>query len=112
MDLYRLSEGSVEQLAPLNLDYVLNNCISLIEWPSRLGSISPDSHLEIVFRIIDEERPEDKEKVGDGDDDEVARVITLIPHGGKWLETLRNIEDGGYLDDMIIEYYDDKDAKE
>jgi len=120
MDLYRLSEGNVQQLGPLNLEFVLNNCISLIEWPSRLGSISPDCYLEIVFKIVDDKVDEEEvvvvdkvvEELGENDDEEVVRVITLIPHGKKWVDKLRNIEEVGYLYDMIIEYYDESVEEE
>lgn len=92
----------------------------MIEWPSRLGSISPDCYLEIVFKIVDDKVDEEEvvvvdkvvEELGENDDEEVVRVITLIPHGKKWVDKLRNIEEGGYLDDMIIEYYDENFEEE
>jgi len=105
MDLYRLSGRSKEELAPLNLDNVLKNCISLIEWPSRLASY-PDSRLEILFKI--EEMEEEEVQT---DDEFATRVLILKGFGERWSTKLNKIENGGYLDDMIIEY-DNGDEEE
>ena len=102
MDLYRLSEGKEDDLSPLNLDFVMKECISLIEWPSRLGTMEPSERLEITIKI-------DKASIGALDDDieESPRVLNLTPHGSRWEERLRQIQDDGYLDDLIIEYESD-----
>ena len=118
MDLYRLS-GNSNDLAPLNLEYVLKECkcwhhtitiflfeekliclskgISLIEWPSRLGSLLPNERLDITFRITDtnEER--------DGDEYDNARYLLLEAHGENWTKRLKSVDNEGYLDDMIVE---------
>lgn len=99
MDLYRLSEG--EDLSPLNLDHVIEECISLIEWPSRLGINTPNERLDVTITI-------DKENQisGDGDDEkeESARILLLKAYGDRWEERLQEIKDNGYLDDLIVEY--------
>ena len=47
MDLYRL--GEPEELMELGLDTVLDTAISLIEWPERLGSLTPARHIHITL---------------------------------------------------------------
>lgn len=105
MDLYRLSEGKEEDLSPLNLDYVMKECISLIEWPSRLGTLEPEERLEITIKI-------DNDSAGTLEDDteEIPRILYMKPHGVKWEERLKQIQDDGYLDDLIIEYDSDNDS--
>ncbi len=106
MDLYRLSEGKEDDLSPLNLDFVMKECISLIEWPSRLGTLEPGEKLEITIKI-------DKDGIGASDDDseESPRILYLTPHGLKWEERLKQIQNDGYLDDLIIEYEPDYDEE-
>lgn len=94
MDLYRLSEGKPEDLEPLNLDFVFKECISLVEWPSRLGELMPDERLEITFKI-------DPSTI---EHEENTRYLTLTPHGDMWSERLARIENEGYLDDLIVEF--------
>eukprot|EP00979_Chaetoceros_neogracilis_P004817 scaffold838_cov218-Chaetoceros_neogracile.AAC.17 len=100
MDLYRLAEGSPKDLEPLNLDFVLNNCISLIEWSSRLGEMMPPERLEINFKI-DPDTMEEEEN---------TRYLQLIPHGEKWIKCIETIKEEGYLDDLIVEYEDVEDT--
>lgn len=100
MDLYRLSGDNPEEMDPLNFDFVLNKCISLIEWPSRLGELVPPQRLEITFRI-DPETMDDSE--------ENTRYLILSPYGSKWEKRLEELKDSGYLDDMIVEYEDEDD---
>jgi tRNA A37 threonylcarbamoyladenosine biosynthesis protein TsaE len=123
MDLYRLT-GKEEELVPLNIEYVLENCkcsttvvyvksrgptsrvetilnvcntgICLVEWPSRLGSFKPAKRLDLTIRIDETARDIDEE-------DSIARILTLQPHGERWEERLRLIQDEGYLDDLILE---------
>ena len=47
-----------------------------------------------------------KEDNNNNDDDlEVqTRYETLIPHGTKWLQQIRMLDEEGYLDDFIIEW--------
>lgn len=97
MDLYRLSEG--EDLSPLNLDHIMMECISLIEWPSRLGPKTPSDRLEITIKI-----DKDFHLVGDnGEREESTRNVFLKAFGGRWEDRLKQIQDDGYLDDLIIE---------
>lgn len=96
MDLYRLSDGKEKDLEPLNLDYVFQNCISLIEWPSRLGRLVPSECLEITFKIIGDAE--------NNDSDENTRILTLTPHGQRWEQQIKKMEEDGYLDDLMVEY--------
>ena len=100
MDLYRLSGEDQGDFGPLNLDYVFKNCISLIEWPSRLGKLIPSQRLHINFRI---------DPKSDDNNDENTIFLTLTPYGEKWEKHLEKIQDDGYLDDLIIEYEDDEE---
>jgi len=103
MDLYRLSEGKEENLSPLNLDYVMKECISLIEWPSRLGSMIPNERLEITISI-------DRDAVNSSDEqEENTRILLLKPYGERWVQRLQRVQDDGYLDDLIVEYEEDGD---
>lgn len=54
MDLYRL--GEPEELMELGLDTVLDDAIALIEWPERLGSLTPARHLHITISQLGEGR--------------------------------------------------------
>mmetsp|Transcript_8305 Transcript_8305/g.9558 ORF Transcript_8305/g.9558 Transcript_8305/m.9558 type:complete len:273 (-) Transcript_8305:366-1184(-) len=105
MDLYRLSEGKEEDLEPLNLDHVLLQCISLIEWPSRLGEKIPSERLDVTFRIdIDSSDSDDAHD----DLEEVTRSLILKAHGEKWVKRIQQIISDGYLDDLIVEYEDER----
>ena len=104
MDLYRLSEG--EDLSPLNLDYVLDECISLIEWPSRLGANTPDERLEVTISIDKDDLVQDSLMGGE----ETARILELKPFGKRWEQRILEIQEKGYLDDLIIEYEDDSNC--
>lgn len=90
MDLYRLDP---KRLQSLNLEHVFKECISLIEWPSRLGQMMPNERLEINFRI-DPTCFEDEEN---------TRYLTLKPHGEKWTKRIEELVEDGCLDDLIIE---------
>lgn len=66
-DLYRL--GDVEELAELGLDAAMDDAITLIEWPERLGPARPDRALEIRLSH------------GDAPD---ARQVSLLRYGPGW----------------------------
>ncbi|MCU9837189.1 tRNA (adenosine(37)-N6)-threonylcarbamoyltransferase complex ATPase subunit type 1 TsaE [Ruegeria sp. WL0004] len=48
-DLYRLS--SLEEIEELGLSEAFNNAITLVEWPDRLGPLTPPHALMITFEI-------------------------------------------------------------
>ena len=93
MDLYRLR--GEEDLGPLNMDHVLKNCISLIEWPSRLGNRVPETRLDVTFSIR-----EDSNNENDGD--HKTRIIKLQAHGVQWERRLNYLVQEGYIDDLLI----------
>lgn len=114
MDLYRLSGRPEQQqdLLPLNLDYVFENCISLIEWPSRLGDRIPADRLDVRIGIVSEAESEQEQQqqqpFNDADDNTDAaedrpRRMILEAHGTDWKERLRALRDEGYLDDLLID---------
>ena len=73
--------------------------ICLIEWPIRLGhELTPKDRLDIHFQIKQKENDDDEEDL------EVrTRYVTLTPHGKKWSQQIRKLDEEGYLDDLIIE---------
>jgi len=79
MDLYRLS-GNPSDLDPLNLPHVFQECISLIEWPSRLGDLIPNDRLELTFRI---------------DESTDIRIVTITPYGKDWTSRFEQYTDAG-----------------
>ena len=47
MDLYRL--GEADELVELGLDEMLDDAICLIEWPEKLGALTPGRHLALTL---------------------------------------------------------------
>jgi len=94
MDLYRLS-GEGEDLAPLNLEHVFTDGISLIEWPSRLSE-KPETRLDITLTI-------DSTIQSDDGDDSKERRMKLEPYGERWVERLKFLESEGYFEDLILD---------
>ena len=98
MDLYRLS-GDPKDLAPLNLPRVFQDCVSLSEWPERLGSTRiPEDRLTVNIRI--QSTASDNNDSNEGEDDAV-RIMAIQAHGSVWQDRLQKILDEGYLDDLI-----------
>lgn len=95
MDLYRLTgEGD---LGPLNMGHVLEQCISLIEWPSRLGKMVPETRLDLTFSIREDVAGEEE------GDDSKTRILRVQPHGVQWEERLDYLVKEGYIDDLLLE---------
>ena len=99
MDLWRLPEGKIEQL--VDLPKVFGECVSLIEWPERLGdALMPAEYLELRLEILGEEggsseaapsedvKAEEEEEV---EEDEQPRIATLIARGDEWERRLEQI---------------------
>ncbi|KAL7435816.1 hypothetical protein ACHAXH_004354 [Discostella pseudostelligera] len=97
MDLYRLS-GSEDDLAPLNLEHVFANGISLIEWPSRLRQ-KPSTRLEITLTISNSTN----QQAGIAGDDTKERCMKLVPYGDRWVERLKFLNSEGYFEDLIVD---------
>ena len=74
MDLYRLSDEDDVEAAGL-LEYFEQQGVCVVEWPDRLGSLTPDSRLDI--RI--EHGPFE------------ARQFTLFPYGDAWQQRMARI---------------------
>lgn len=94
MDLYRLSGKSPRDFDPLKLSYVFSNCISLIEWPSRLQAFPEllppeETMLKIDLRISDPTSDE--------------RVMSLISSSeSSWTTRLKYLIDEGMVDDLLL----------
>ena len=99
MDLYRLS-GATKDLLALDLDYVFNQCVSLIEWPSRLGDMIPIERLDIRI-TIPQQSFTDREEEKLIDQEDYPRTMLLKPHGEVWVERIRTLLSEGYLDDLL-----------
>lgn len=50
----------------------------------------------------EDDSPTNKDK-NDEDVINSSRILKLSPHGDRWLERLLELENGGLLDDMILE---------
>jgi tRNA A37 threonylcarbamoyladenosine biosynthesis protein TsaE len=94
MDLYRLSGKSPRDFSPLDLGYVFSNCISLIEWPSRLQAFPEllppeETLLKIDIRIPDPTSDE--------------RVMSLVSSSeSSWTVRLKYLIDEGMVDDLLL----------
>lgn len=69
-DLYRLS--GPDDLIELGLDAALPGAIALVEWPDRLGSLTPPRRLALELHF-------DADPGADH-----VRHLTVEPHGGGW----------------------------
>lgn len=50
-DLYRLSDE--EELYELGIEQAFGECVTLIEWPDRLGALVPRDRLEVTMEICE-----------------------------------------------------------
>lgn len=73
-DLYRLTH--IDELAELGLEDAIEDAITLIEWPDRLGPLTPQRHLTLTFSFPDI--------------DTDKRVLEIDAAGGNW-DWLRKI---------------------
>jgi tRNA A37 threonylcarbamoyladenosine biosynthesis protein TsaE len=89
---------------PLTCSFDISG-IALIEWPSRLGRITPTNRLDISFRILDDNTTKSKTE----DDNAIMRHITLEAHGDQWSERLKRLVDEGYVDDLLLVFNDEMD---
>ncbi len=67
MDLYRLADEDDVEAAGL-LDYFGGETVCIVEWPERLGELTPKCRLDITLEPIDHS----------------LRQISLCPHGEDW----------------------------
>ena len=74
MDLYRLRDEDDVEAAGLP-EFLEQHGVAIIEWPERLGSLTPADRLEIHFHIEAEE----------------TRRLTLVPWGDPWILKLRRV---------------------
>lgn len=100
MDLWRLPEGKIQQL--VDLPHVFSQCVSLIEWPERLGAeLTPPAYLDVRLDILGDDGEEAMAKfdrgadervtVLEGVDDEQPRLATLTAYGEEWELRLESI---------------------
>lgn len=71
MDLYRLNDEEEIESAGL-LEYIGPGQVSIIEWPERLGSLTPELRLEIFLEPVDQ----------------TTRKLVLTPYGDDWQRRL------------------------
>lgn len=69
-DLYRLTHP--DEVAELGLTQAFTDAICLIEWPDRLGDLTPNTALGLAFEAVP------------GND--AARTITFDWHGDSWAD--------------------------
>lgn len=75
IDCYRL-EGEDDVEGSGIIDYIVADGLTVIEWPDRLGSLTPDNRLEI--------------NLNSGQNEE--RFVTLTAHGQGWQERLSALQ--------------------
>lgn len=98
----------MEEVAPLNLEHVFANCVSLIEWPIRLPEAIclPTERLELDIRIlVPEQRLSTDGNIdaeGDVFDDQNPRYLSLSPYGARCKRKIQRIMDEGYFDDLLL----------
>ena len=74
MDLYRLRDEEDVEAAGL-IDALTQQGVCIIEWPDRLGSLTPDVHLDINIQ----------------QDTDASRRLVLTPHGSSWEKRITRI---------------------
>lgn len=74
MDLYRLADEEEVEEAGL-FEALGEDRLCLIEWPQRLGSLTPAARLDLYL-----------EPVAEG-----GRQLTLVPHGASWQQRLAEV---------------------
>ena len=74
MDLYRLRDEEDVEDAGLP-DYLEQQGVAIVEWPERLGTLTPADRLDIDIQV---------EPNG-------TRCLTLAPHGLPWRQKLAHV---------------------
>ncbi len=72
MDVYRLNE--VEEDLGIE-EYFKKKGVTIIEWADQIEDILPKKRLDIIFKIIDENK----------------RIIKLVPHGEEYEELINRV---------------------
>lgn len=75
-DLYRLSHP--DEVIELGLTDAFSDAICLVEWPDRLGDLTPQSALTLHFTLFDSEE---------------TRKVTLSWHSSRWGAVLEGLVD-------------------
>jgi tRNA threonylcarbamoyladenosine biosynthesis protein TsaE len=91
MDLWRLPEGKAAQL--IDLERVFGDCVSLVEWPDRLGEALPAEHLAVYLAIMGQESNDRSAVDATVELEELEdqpRVATLTAVGTSWESRLRS----------------------
>ena len=76
-DLYRLRQDGAD-LGALDMQNTLLDCITLLEWPDRLGGLTPSTRLDIDIRI------------GAGGS---SRIVHLWPYGERWVKKVAELDE-------------------
>ncbi len=74
MDLYRLRDAEDVEDAGL-LDYLEQQGVAIVEWPERLGALTPADRLDIDIQVAPNG----------------TRCLTLMPHGQSWRQKLAQV---------------------
>ena len=74
VDAYRL--GSAIEVDDLDLDASVEDSVTVVEWGGGLVEQLADAYLEV--------------RIGRNEDE--ARTVTLVPHGGDWLSRLAEVD--------------------
>ena len=126
MDLYRLDQKEKTDdiwnlLRPLNLDFIFDSDITLLEWPERLGPAFlqreckttnddtlwpklPSDRLEVDIRI--KHSPVSAGHEEDNTEDVQTRIVTIKAIGAYWTGKLNEAIADGLVEDFL---YDDEE---
>lgn len=100
MDLYRLNKENPSSFSALDIKNVFRNCVSLVEWSTRLPELFvPNDRLEVEFAIDNTAKDRYDDIV---DHEKASRILTFTAHGPFWNEVMQSILCEGYLNDFII----------
>lgn len=74
IDCYRLrDEDDVEESGLM--DYIVADGLTVIEWPARLGGLTPAEHLDVRLYAAGDQ----------------SRAVEVVPHGRRWLERMDDL---------------------
>lgn len=91
MDLWRLKDASSRSI--VDFDDVFENHVSLIEWPDRLGTITPAERLDVTLEYVDapvtESNPWGFADNDDGESGTDGRVAEIVARSAFWEERVK-----------------------
>lgn len=102
MDLWRLQSATDRPI--VDFEQVFTSAVSLIEWPDRLGELTPKHRLDLLLEYpppVEQDgsdSADDPWGFGSGEPDDMdssrsGRFATFVAHGDEWKARVKNIYD-------------------